>query len=73
MTHRRPDKIATLFFNTGPTNREACRLVMSSGLPYQLLATYEEDTPKLAFGYDTYVGVEKIRSFLSSCPGVQMP
>jgi len=59
-----PSSKPILLFNTGPTDREACQLVMSSGMPCEFLATFDQDTPKLISGYQEFVGMYEIEKFV---------
>lgn len=59
-------KMAWLLFNTGKNDREACLLVMSSGLPCEFLATGDEDTPKLILDYLEFKGLNEIQTFINN-------
>lgn len=61
---RKPSVKPVLLFNTGQKDREACHLVMSSGMACEFLATGDEDTPKLIDGYQEFTGVEEIKNFV---------
>ena len=55
-----------LFFNTGAADREAYLLLKASGMPCEFRApTLEEFTPLLLVGYQRFIGIDEIRSFIA--------
>lgn len=61
---KEPTRKPMLLFNTGQKDREACRLVMSSGMPCEFLGTDDENTPKLIWGYQEFAGIQEIKDFV---------
>ena len=54
-----------LFFNTGAEDREAYLEVKKSGMPCEFRAPSLEDfSPLLLVGYQRFVGIQEIRSFI---------
>jgi len=55
-----------LFFNTGAEDREAYRIVKKSGMPCEFRApSLEILSPLLLVGYQRFVGIHEIRSFIT--------
>lgn len=55
-----------LFFNTGAEDREAYLEVKKSGMPCEFRAPSLEDlSPLLLVGYQRFVGIHEIRSFIT--------
>ena len=64
MVTRQRDK-PILFFNTGAEDREAYLEVRKSGMPCEFRApTLEDFSPLLLVGYQRFVGIHEIRSFI---------
>ena len=54
-----------LFFNTGAEDREAYLEVRKSGMPCEFRApSLEDSSPLLLVGYQRFVGIQEIRSFI---------
>ena len=65
MVIRHRDK-PILFFNTGAEDREAYIMVKKSGMPCEFRAPSLEDlSPLLLVGYQRFVGIHEIRSFIT--------
>ena len=62
----RKKKIPVLLFNVTEEDREACNLVMVSGMPCSLLATEDDDTPVLIFRAQEFRGLEEIKQYIES-------
>ena len=60
------DRKPILFFNSSASDREACFLVMGSGMPCGFLGTADEDAPKIIDGYRVFIGLEQIRAYVDS-------
>ena len=57
-----------LFFNTGAEDREAYIMVRKSGMPCEFRAPSPEDlSPLLLVGYQRFVGIHEIQSFITKC------
>jgi len=55
-----------LFFNTGAEDREAYIMVKKSGMPCEFRTPSLEDrSPLLLVGYQRFVGIHEIRSFIT--------
>lgn len=55
-----------LFFNSSASDREACFLVMGSGMPCEYLGTADEDAPKIIDGYREFIGLVQIKAYVAS-------
>jgi len=55
-----------LLFNTAKEDREALQLVMSSGMNCELLATEDENTPKLISRSQEFTGIKEIKCYVES-------
>jgi len=55
-----------LLFNTSQEDREACKLVMSSGMKCEFLATGDENAPKLISRSQEFIGMEEIINYVNS-------
>jgi len=54
-----------MLFNTGPQDREACHLVMASGIPCEFLTTTDENAPMILYNHQQFTGLEEIKRFVA--------
>ena len=57
-------RMPALLFNVSEEDKKACELVMTSGMPCELLATEDDNTPVLISRAQEFRGLKEIKQYI---------